>query len=105
MQRMKAREGVKDCIQAKARALGGLPLKTTMRESDADAHVPTLPSVGMSRWEQLRHFIPLSRESWRKLVNARRAPMAHKLSARCTMYANVDVHRWLANPAEFRLEE
>lgn len=65
---------------------------------------PTLPAIGMSRWEQLRHFVPLSRESWRKLVNAGRAPKAVKLSARCTMYSNAEVHRWLTDPAGYAAE-
>lgn len=62
----------------------------------------SLPMVGMSRWDTLRHFVPISRESWRKLVNAGRAPKPVKLSERCTMYSNVEVHRWLADPAAYR---
>ena len=64
----------------------------------------TLPPVGMSRWEQLRHFIPVSRETWRQLVLAGRAPQAHRLTERCTMYDNGAVHRWLAAPSDFRAE-
>lgn len=63
---------------------------------------PTLPAIGMSRWEQLRHFVPISRESWRKLVNSGKAPRPVRLSERCTMYSNAEVHRWLADPAEYR---
>lgn len=40
----------------------------------------TLPAVGMSRWEQLRHFIPVSRETWRQLVIAGRAPKPVRLA-------------------------
>lgn len=64
----------------------------------------TLPQVGMSRWEQLKHFIPVSRESWRKLVIAGKAPQPVKLSERCTMYPNAEVHRWIADPANYRVE-
>lgn len=64
----------------------------------------TLPQVGMSRWEQLRHFIPVSRETWRQLVIAGRAPKAVRLTERCTMYDNGAVHRWLAAPTDFRAE-
>ncbi len=64
----------------------------------------TLPPVGMSRWEQLRHFIPVSRETWRQLVLAGRAPQAYRLTERCTMYENGAVHRWLASPTDFRAE-
>jgi prophage regulatory protein len=64
----------------------------------------TLPQIGMSRWEQLRHFIPVSRESWRKLVIAGKAPQPVKLSERCTMYPNAEIHRWIADPANYRAE-
>jgi prophage regulatory protein len=62
-----------------------------------------LPLVGMSRWEQLRHFIPISRESWRKLVIDGKAPKPVKLSERCTMYPNVEVHRWINDPTNYRV--
>lgn len=65
---------------------------------------PTLPTVGMCRWGTLSHFVPISRESWRKLVNAGRAPKPVKLSERCTMYSNAEVHRWLADPAGYLAE-
>jgi prophage regulatory protein len=64
----------------------------------------TLPQVGMSRWEQLRHFIPVSRETWRQLVKAGKAPKPVRLTERCTMYDNGAVHRWLAAPTDFRAE-
>jgi prophage regulatory protein len=62
---------------------------------------PTLPTVGMCRWDTLRQFVPISRESWRKLVNAGKAPTPIKLSERCTMYSNAEVHRWLRDPAGY----
>ncbi len=63
---------------------------------------PVLPTVGMCRWDTLSQFVPISRESWRKLVNAGKAPKPVKLSERCTMYPNAEVHRWLADPAGYR---
>jgi prophage regulatory protein len=62
---------------------------------------PTLPTVGMCRWDTLSRFVPISRESWRKLVIAGKAPKPVKLSERCTMYSNAEVHRWLADPAGY----
>lgn len=64
----------------------------------------TLPPVGMSRWLQLQHIIPVSREKWRQLVNAGRAPAPVRLSERCSMYPNAEVHRWLADPIGYRAE-
>jgi prophage regulatory protein len=65
----------------------------------------SLPSVGMSRWGTLRHFVPISRESWRKLVNSGRAPKPVKLSERCSMWPNAEIHRWLADPVSYRQEK
>lgn len=74
-----------------------------MRTDDTDKQVPqTLPAVGFSRWEQLKQFIPISRESWRKLVKEGRAPQPTRLSQRCSMYANEQVHAWLKDPATYR---
>lgn len=64
----------------------------------------SLPLVGMSRWMQLQHIIPVSREKWRQLVNAGRAPAPVRLSERCSMYPNAEVHRWLADPIGYRVE-
>lgn len=61
----------------------------------------TLPQIGMSRWEQLRHFVPISRESWRQLVLAGKAPTPVRLTERCTLYPNAEVHRWLADPINY----
>lgn len=66
---------------------------------------PALPPVGMSRWQQLRHIIPVSREKWRQLVLAGRAPAPVRLSERCTMFSNAEVHRWLADPVGYRQVE
>jgi len=62
----------------------------------------SLPLVGMSRWQQLRHLIPVSRETWRQLVIAGKAPPAVRLSERCSMYSNAEIHRWLADPRGYR---
>lgn len=62
----------------------------------------TLPIVGMSKWNQLSPFVAVSREKWRQLVNSGKAPAPHRLSERCTMYPNVEVHRWLADPVSYR---
>jgi prophage regulatory protein len=78
---------------------------TNMTTDSKSKQTPTtLPTVGMSRWEQLRHFIPVSRETWRQLVRAGKAPQPVRLTERCTMYDNRAVHRWLAAPADFRAE-
>lgn len=66
---------------------------------------PTLPTIGMCRWDTLSRFVPISRESWRKLVNAGKAPKPVKLSERCTMYSNAEVHRWLRDPVRYSADD
>lgn len=60
-----------------------------------------LPQDGVSRFNQIEPFLPCSRETWRKLVIAKRAPQPIKIGNRCTVYKNSDVHRWLADPANY----
>lgn len=67
-------------------------------------HPQTLPIDGVSRFGQLGPFLPCSRETWRKLVLAKRAPQPIKIGERCTVYRNSEVHAWLADPAGYRAE-
>lgn len=60
-----------------------------------------IPLDGKSRWEQLRHFIPVSRETWRKLCKAGKAPQPERVSLRCTVYDNAQIHLWLSNPSAY----
>lgn len=61
----------------------------------------TLPVDGMSRWRQLSPFAPFSREKFRQLVNAGKAPPAIRLSDRCTCYSNRELHKFLADPLNY----
>ena len=42
--------------------------------STAQSERTTLPLDGMSRFKQFQTFLPISRETWRKLVRDKRAP-------------------------------
>lgn len=64
-----------------------------------------IPPAGLSRWAQLKHLIPVSRETWRQLVITGRAPAPVRLSARCSLYANAQIYKWLADPANYRHEQ
>lgn len=68
-------------------------------------HTETLPLVGLSRWHQIAPFVGVSRETWRKLCKAGRAPKPIRLSERCTVYNNKEVHRYLLDPLEYRVAE
>lgn len=61
-----------------------------------------LPVVGLSRWQQIADFVAVSRETWRQLVKAGKAPKPIKLGKGTTLYKNEEVHKWMANPCEYQ---
>nr|WP_249181349.1 transcriptional regulator [Burkholderia sp. AU19243] len=65
-------------------------------------HVDTLPVVGHSRWSQIAPFVSVSRETWRQLCLAGRAPAPIRLSSRCTVWKNAEIHAYLDDPVNFR---
>lgn len=64
----------------------------------------TLPRIGMSRFSQFKKYLPLSREKFRQLSKAGKAPQAIRMGSRLTMYSNEELHRFLANPIDYALE-
>lgn len=64
----------------------------------------TLPADGMSRWRQIAPFSPVSREKFRQLVIAGKAPPAIRLSERCTCYSNRELHKFFADPLNYVAE-
>ncbi|AHE26787.1 AlpA family phage regulatory protein [Burkholderia pseudomallei] len=61
-----------------------------------------LPLDGFSRWGDLRPFIPLSRETVRQRELEGRFPRASRLTQRCTVWSNRELHRWMADPLNYR---
>lgn len=64
----------------------------------------SLPLDGLSRWEQIEHLVPFSRETFRKLVKSGRAPTGVRMSERCTVYPNRELHKFFADPLNYRAE-
>ena len=60
-----------------------------------------LPSDGMSRWLEFENFCPFSREKFRQLVRAGKAPQPVKFSERCTAYPNRELHKFFADPLNY----
>ncbi len=69
--------------------------------ADASASIG-LPLDGFSRWSDLRIFIPLSRETIRQRELEGRFPRASRLTQRCTVWPNREIHRWIADPMSYR---
>ena len=63
----------------------------------------SLPIHGCSRWSQFKPFSPFSRETFRKLSIAGKAPQPIRMGIRMTMYSNAELHRFLADPLNYRV--
>lgn len=61
-----------------------------------------LPLTGKSRFSQLKKFLPISREKFRQLSLEGKAPQPERMGIRCTFYDNREIHRWLADPVNYR---
>lgn len=69
-----------------------------------DSAKQSLPFDGMSRWNQIAPFSPFSREKFRQLVRAGKAPQPVKFSERCTAYSNRELHKFFADPLNYCAE-
>ena len=65
---------------------------------------PEIEPDGLYRWKELEKFLPISRDFWRRRVNAGKAPKPIKLGQRCTLWRGSDVIEWLQNPDTYKAE-
>ena len=63
-----------------------------------------LPLTGKSRFSAFKKNIPISREKFRQLSKAGLAPQPERMGIRCTFYDNKELHRWLIDPINYRVE-
>jgi prophage regulatory protein len=63
-----------------------------------------LPENGLSRWQQLKDFVPLSRETVRLREIEGKFPRRIRLTEHCTLWDNAEIHRWLADPIGYRAD-
>lgn len=64
----------------------------------------SLPLDGFTRWNDLRPFVPFSRETLRKRETEGRFPRRVHITQRCAAWPNRELHRWFADPANYRAE-
>ena len=69
-----------------------------------ESPTPTLPTIGMSRFNQIKPFINISREKYRQLVRAGKAPQPVTMSLTCVMYRNEELHQFLKDPMNYSVE-
>jgi len=72
--------------------------KNLVQEAD------TLPKIGMSRFSSFKSYLPFSREKFRQLSKAGKAPQPIRMGSRLTMYSNKEIHRFIANPLGYMSE-
>lgn len=63
-----------------------------------------LPATGKSRWSKIKKFSPVSKEKFRQLSKEGRAPQPERMGIRCTYFDNQELHKWLADPINYRVE-
>lgn len=80
-------------------------MRCIMNNKHLNQEVETLPLIGMSRFSQFKKFLPLSKEKFRQLSKQGKAPQGIRMGTRLTMYSNEEIHKFLANPLGYELEE
>lgn len=60
---------------------------------------PALPETGFLRQPQVLAFVPISKSTLWRRVQARTFPEPVKLSARITVWRAEDIRRWIAQQA------
>jgi predicted DNA-binding transcriptional regulator AlpA len=64
-----------------------------------------LPEPGKSRWNKFKSRCPVSKETFRKLSKAGKAPQPERMGIRCTFFDNAELNKWLADPINYRAGE
>ncbi|MDR5770192.1 MULTISPECIES: AlpA family phage regulatory protein [unclassified Caballeronia] len=79
-------------------------ISPTRAKGARDSHPISLPLDGLSRWNDIKHFVPMSRESLRQRELSGRFPRRQYLTKRCAVWSNREIHQWFADPVNYRAE-
>ncbi len=80
--------------------------RTQQRDAQkAEAPRETLPLDGFSRWHQIARFLPYSRETARLREIEGRFPRRIRLTQRCSVWPNRELHRFMDDPVHYRADE
>lgn len=78
---------------------------TTIHRMDSIKHKvknkPVIDPDGLYQWKELSQFLPVSRDFWRRLVNAKKAPTPLTIGSRSKFWRGEDVIEWLQNPESY----
>ncbi|WP_297325603.1 transcriptional regulator [Nitrosomonas sp.] len=75
-----------------------------MNKNKSGVTPEVLPLTGKSRYKKFAPFSPVSREKFRQLSLEGKAPQPERMGIRCTFYDNAELHKWLADPINYRVE-
>lgn len=77
-----------------------------MKKHSADNSITdTLPMIGKSRFSDFKKFCPISKEKFRQLSKAGKAPQPERMGMRCTFYDNKELHKWLNDPLTYSIQK
>lgn len=82
-----------------------MALRAASAQSSGGASLPiptALPADGFTRWNTLKSIVPGSREWVRLREKEGRFPKRVHLSQRCAAWPNRELHRWFADPVNYR---
>ena len=68
----------------------------TVASSSVSHAAPVLPETGFLRQPQVLAFVPISKSTLWRRIQARTFPEPVKLSARITVWRAEDIRRWIA---------
>ena len=68
----------------------------TVASSSVPHAAPVLPETGFLRQPQVLAFVPISKSTLWRRIQARTFPEPVKLSARITVWRAEDIRRWIA---------
>ncbi len=65
----------------------------------------SLPLDGLSSWKTLKQYLGFGRSAARKRELEGRFPKRIRLSERCTVWPNRELHRYFEDPVNYRAKE
>jgi len=77
-------------------------MSTSKNEANVVNPKSELPIDGFSRWGDIKHIIPVSKEKWRQLSRDGFAPPIIRFGLRCSFQENREILRWLSDPLSYR---
>lgn len=66
-----------------------------MTKTQTATNKPTLPKDGLSRFNDIRHLIPMSRSTVWRMVKQGKFPKPTRITSHCTVWKNSEVLAWI----------